>query len=869
MSFLLAPLSLGFFSCNQNKTVVVDQILLSDGWKLQSSANINQGGEILSTPDAVTDSWYAATVPSTVMGVLTANGQYGDLLVGMNYKEADRTPFDVSWWYRTSFKTPCTKGQHVQLQFDGLSYRANIWFNGKQIGNKDEIYGAFCRFTFDVTELLQEENVLAVEVFRARDAEPNIGFVDWNPRPLDESMGLFRPVTVKVSGQVDMKNSWVRTKINKETLQEAWLTVETQLTNLSNQKVSGKLEGSIESLRFSIPVTLEAGEVKNVKISPEDVKGLHIKNPRLWWSRDMGSPELYDLELRFVTGNQVSDVEKVRFGIREVETFLLDDKYRYFTLNGKRVLIKSAGYTDDIFLRDTPESYETQVRYVCDMNMNSIRLEGVWGNDKSIFELCDAYGLLLMVGWSCQWEWVQYFFGPSSKFGCIITDHDKDLLVRYLKDQISWIRSHPSVICFSGGSDELLAPDLEQRYMDIWDELTQVPYFGTSANRMSAVTGLSGMKMEGPYEYVGPNYWFVDTIKGGNYGFNSETGIGAHVPVYESLLKMIPQDKLWSLNEYWDYHTTSSKMICTMEPTITAVDAMYGKPADLQSFLNNAYLMSMQSTQSMYEAFRVNYPAKATGIVQWMLNSAWPSVHWQLYDYYLIPVSSYYGVKRGCEPVQLVYNYKDNGIYFVNETASASGKLTAVIRGYDINSKLLFDEKREIVPQGSAAQSVFTIDNSTKNTFLFLSLFDEQGAEIAKNFYCLSSKPDVYDYEKDAKERGWFVTAISSHGDFKALANLPQAGLKIETEPLNACGQNGLSVTLENDSPTLALLVQLMLTDGQEPVTPVYWSDNYVSIPPGEKVILQCRYDCRKEINPKDLKVTGWNMAEQRISLSK
>ena len=134
----LTALCLGFISCNKSATVVADQILLSDGWKIQSSANVNQGGEILSTPDAVVDSWVPAKVPSTVMGVLTANGQYKDLLFGMNYKKADKTPFDVSWWYRTSFKAPSAlEGKHIQLQFDGLSYRANIWLNGKQIGKKE------------------------------------------------------------------------------------------------------------------------------------------------------------------------------------------------------------------------------------------------------------------------------------------------------------------------------------------------------------------------------------------------------------------------------------------------------------------------------------------------------------------------------------------------------------------------------------------------------------------------------------------------------------------------------------------------------------------------------------------------------------
>lgn len=863
---LILSLNLGFVSCNQGEPMVyADQIRLSEGWQVQSSANITQKGEVLSTPEAVTDTWFPATVPSTVMGVLMANGQYQDLFVGMNYQEADKTPFDVSWWYRIPFKSPAVRdGQRIQLHFDGLSYRADIWLNGKQIGKKEEIYGAFCQFEFDVTDLLEEENVLAVEVFRAREGEPNIGFVDWNPRPLDENMGIFRDVTLRASGQVDLKNTWVRSDVNKETLDEAWLTIETQLANLGDQKVKGKIEGRIEDIRFSVPVTLEPGETGSVSISPEDVKSLHILHPRLWWCKQLGDPELYDLELRFVTGKQVSDVENIRFGIREIETYLTGNDHKGFLLNGKKVLIRSAGWTDDLFLRNTPEDYDTQIRYVSDMNLNSIRLENVWGTGPELYDLCDANGIMVMVGWSCQWEWKNYFGAPDNKFGCIHSEHDMNLLVRYLKDQMHWLRNHPSIIAWLGGSDKLLDPELERRYMEIWPQLTQVPFVGSAARRKSEVTGPSGMKMEGPYDYVGPNYWFIDTVAGGNYGFNTETGTGSQIPAYESLLKMIPADKLWPLNEYWDYHTTASESMNSMKPTVDAIHAMYGKPSDLRSFLNRAYLLNMQATQSMFEAFRVN-PAQATGIVQWMLNSAFPSVYWQLYDYYKIPVASYYGVKRGNAPIQLIYNYKDNGIYLVNGTGRSSGKLTAVIRGYDIDSQLLFEERKEIASmEASDVKTLFTVDNSAKNTFLFLNLLDERGMRIADNFYCLSSKPDVYDW----KNKSWLTTPIASYGDFKDLAYLPQANLKIRTTALTD-GQDGWNVTLENDSSILALLVQLAVTDVErELVAPVYWSDNYISLPPGEKIVLRCHFYGHENLKPESLKVTGWNIAEQRIPLN-
>ena len=117
----------------------------------------------------------------------------------------------------------------------------------------------------DITKIVREKNILAVEVFRAQPGEPNIGFVEWNPRPADESMGIFREVRVVMNEEVSMENSAVHSKVNTETLDEAWLTVETQLTNESEQAVKGQLIGTLEGKTFSIPVSLAAGESKNSK----------------------------------------------------------------------------------------------------------------------------------------------------------------------------------------------------------------------------------------------------------------------------------------------------------------------------------------------------------------------------------------------------------------------------------------------------------------------------------------------------------------------------------------------------------------------------------------------------------------------------
>ena len=142
---------------------------LTNDWQVQSSSKINSTGDILSTPAAQTDGWIPATVPSTLMGVLTVNGIEPEALTAADYQRIDRKQFETSWWYRTTFGLPKSKkGERVILTFDGICYRANVWLNGRKIADKNDMFGSFRQFSFDITNILRQNNVLAVEVFRAQ-----------------------------------------------------------------------------------------------------------------------------------------------------------------------------------------------------------------------------------------------------------------------------------------------------------------------------------------------------------------------------------------------------------------------------------------------------------------------------------------------------------------------------------------------------------------------------------------------------------------------------------------------------------------------------------------------------------------------------
>ena len=783
-----------------------------------------------------TEECYEVEVPSTVAGVLCDKGVLGgNLLESLNYFDVDKSIFDKTWTYRTDFDIDVVNGQHYDLVFNGLNYYADIFLNDTCIASSDTTYGVFIRREYDVTRLLKEKNALEVRIRRAQSGDLNIGFVDWNPRPLDESMGIIQTVKLHASGSVALKDVFVIPDLDVEDFSEADLEVRVTLRNNESRPVCADVVLALQDgAACTVPVELAAGEEKIVALTPEQAANLHVENPRVWWSYDLGTPELYDLNVQVVADGKVSDSKDVTFGIREIDSYLNEHGYRQFTLNGKEILIKGAGWTDDIFLRDTPEDLERQVNYVKHMNMNLIRFENIWGKDDTIYDLCDRHGVLALVGWSCQWEWENYCGLPEVEHvGCIIQPKEINLAARYFEDQVIRLHNHAAVIAWMTGSDCVPIYELEKRYLEIYEKYDYRPYISSAKSLKSELTGWSGSKMAGPYEYVGPDYWYVDTQNGGAFGFNTETGIGANIPQLESLRKMIPEDRLWPLSEYWDRHcTTSGSAMNSMDELKRTIDGIYGEAEGLNDFVRKGHAVDYDATRAMFEAFRVNIPV-STGIVQWMLNSAWPSIYWQQYDYYGVPAAAYYGTRKACEPIQLIYNYKDHNVYAVNEGMDAKD-VVASVKVYDDKSVLMFEDTRSFA--SSYRNNVKAFDLGRFHGvphFISLEIADADGKLIADNFYCIGANDNEYRWD----DYTWYNTPISKYTDLRFAFAQADAEIGMTVEE----NDGKYVVTLVNNSPVISYLNILKAKNNEgNLIVPAYWSDNFFPLFPGQTKTVTC-----------------------------
>ena len=812
LAFLLMMLSLG--SCGKG----------GDEWTLSRSGD---------------KTCYKVSVPSTVAGALDAAGYFKtDLMTGRSYADVDKTVFEGQWIYRKKFSASPVKDRRYELVFDGLNYYADIFLNGKQIASSDTTFGVFIRRAYDVTGLLKRRNALEVRLRPARKGDLNIGFVDWNPRPLDESMGIVRPVSLRETGAISLEDVYVIPHLNVETLSEADLEVRVRLHNHADTPVEGRLTLDVEGVgSFEVPVAMKAGETGTRVFTRAENALLHLENPRLWWSWDLGTPELYRLSAKVMEGGKQSDSRAVTFGVRDITSRITPEGYRQFTLNGRDFLLKGAGWTDDIFLRDTPESIARQVDYVKDMNLNCIRFENIWGKDDTVYDLCDSLGVLALVGWSCQWEWEDYCGLPETKgYGCINDPASEDLAVRYFRDQVVRLHNHVSIIGWMTGSDRIPNPRLEARYMEIYQAEEYRPYICSAKQITSTYGGPSGTKMEGPYEYVGPDYWYIDKKYGGAFGFNTETGIGANLPQLESIKRMIPEDALWPLSADWDYHcTAASSAMNTTAQLLEVAEGLYGPVTSLEDFVLKAHAVDYNGTRAMFESFRVRRPV-ATGIVQWMLNSAWPSLYWQLYDWYGVPTAGYYGTRKACEGVQLIFDYADRKVYAVNGTADAAD-LDAKIRIYDDLSALNFDGDFDVHVEPGVSALVADLSRfDGVPHFVFLELTGKDGKKVTDNFYALGASDNEYKWKKS----NWYITPITAYSDLRFVFS----GEAPDVEMSVGGGDGSYEITVSNKTQKVVCTNLLKAVDGSGHLAvPAFWSDNFFALPPGGSKTVTCRTD--------------------------
>jgi exo-1,4-beta-D-glucosaminidase len=874
------------FFCFETGTLFADaskpsRVELAENWKLMSSKDVQTGGSAISVATFNDDKWYPIRrMPATVLEILQEDGVYPDLYVGKNLLE--KVPQDLynqDWWYRTTFDAPVD--DFYTLGFQGINYRAEIWLNGEKIADNKQVAGMYAAHDLNVTRWIKpgSKNVIAIKVTPEQLIQDVTGveladsWFDWlnwkyvgykGPKEKnpwqgvsfvpDRNAGIWKPVYLCATSSISVNNALVNSKLSL-TDSIARLTVFANLRNLSAQPVNGMLKGTISregkpSIHVEQFLTLSPGENREVEFTPELYPDLIVSHPDLWWPYTMGKPALYNFQLEFEVNDIISDNTHIRFGIRSITQHRDNDEHFpemgkggnfYLEVNGRDFLVRGGDYTPDLLYRYDPEREADILHYVKDLGINFLRWESKISSEH-IIELADEQGIPIMFGWMCcnQWEkWEQW------------NEEDHSVASQSLRSQILMLRPHASVFVWSNASDGLPPEPICQDYNKI---LTELHWQNAVVNTVSAFAKdangnrvWDGIRMEGPYCWRPPSYWFSGKYPA-TCGSTVEQGDNEQIPTLESLRKFIPEDKLWPINDTWFMHAGAWAFNSTLGNIQLALEKRYGASTGIEDFVRKAQLAHYENARAQFESFAACGWATHKMTAYWMLNSHWPSFYGNLIDYYLSPGGVYFGAKKGLRPLSVVFDSYATGdnsqarIIVFNQTPGDVHGLHVRIRVYDLGGKVRDDRSvNNISVSYNGTNQVMLLPRypgSSPVFFVRCQLFDESGKQVVDNTYWKSQKDDdlgerANDIYMTLKQEKW--------ADMTALNTMPAVKVEIESQQKKVGEQSHVAIRLHNPSTHIAFFERATISTTKEgnEILPIEYSDNYVTVFPGETVEIQ------------------------------
>ncbi|MEU5868153.1 glycoside hydrolase family 2 protein [Nonomuraea sp. NPDC047529] len=825
---------------------------LASGWALRPATGLADTGAAISTPGYATTGWNPVTLPSTVLAGLVANGVYQDVYFGQNLKNVpDLTTQD--WWFRGEFTAPATApGQVYWLRFKGLSYRAQIWLNGVQLDAA--AVGTFVGHEYDATAAIRPgaANALAVRVTPPRHDCKDLSActVDWNPEAPDMNAGIWNTTLLDTTGPVALRDPYVRTTLSGTA---ADLNVYVDAVNATNAPVTTTVSGTIAKagrpdLTFSQDVTLAARERKEVAFAP-----LHVSDPVLWWPYQFGSPELY----RLTVAAGASDSKSIDFGIRQVtdyRTTVNGTSFAGYKINGRPILLRGGGYVWDLMQRWDTRTNAAHINYVKDMGLNTIRLEGTLGNEE-LYDLADKAGILVMPGFVCCSAWED-----DSAW----TAEQEQVARASLDSQLRSLRHHASVFLWTYGSDQPPTAAHLAAYKGVAAALHwQNPTLDNVATWSNAD---AGMKMDGPYVWEPPVLWWDESRSGGAFGSTGEEGTEAPPPL-ETLQRFLAPADIWPIGTAYNYHAGKpGSVFDTVAPYTTGLTRRYGTPTSAADQSRKSEAQNYENARAFFEAWSARQHVRSFGSIFWMLNNAWPSVHWNLYDYYLKPGGGYFGTKKATEPVHIAYDYLTRAVHVVNSTLATRSGLTATVSVHNLpDLAQKYTASAPVTATANAGVQVLTVPALTglSGTYLIrLQLKDAAGAKVSDNVYWYSTSPDTL-----GNKSNWYRTTPKTYADLTGLNALPTANVTATAVRAVSAGTETVTITLTNPSGLAFLVRPEVVADGRE-VVPVTYTDNYVTLWPGESTTITATYRTSDLTGHQpSVRVRGYNVPTTTIPL--
>jgi beta-mannosidase len=899
----------------QTRAALPAPVTLSSGWLMQDIAQVHDGGEIVSkagfSPDIYTpkpyvapptsganpaanpgangaerpmlssawtqapgpfsSAWYRATVPGTVLTTLVANNIYPEPLYGENNRPniIPESLCRTSYWFRTEVTVPASyASRRVWLNFDGINYMAEVWVNGTKAG---DIHGAFARGVFDVTSLVTPGLPAVVAVLIKPPLIPgdpeektqqwglgiNGGVMskdgptfiatqgwDWVPGIRDRDMGIWQKVTLSATGPVIIRDPRVVTDLPLPSIDSADVSIEVPVQNVTDSPQTGVVAGRLGSINFkSEPVTLGAGEARTVAFSPPGTPALRLKSPKLWWPNGFGDPNLYALHLSFEIGGGVSDTNDLNVGVRDIAYQNGASDNLALVVNGVPVFAKGGSWGLDEALKRNPRGrLDAEMRLHRDANYTIVRNWVGQSTSEDFYDLADRYGLMV---WD---EFFQPYAGLDAGRQRGETGEtditDVPLYLANAREKVLRFRNHPSIVLWCGRNEGDPAPKaLADGLATMMAELDP----GRAYQRNSDAG--RGVRSGGPYFWQPPAAYYGEGRGGRGALTPFKTEIGSlSIPTIEAIYAMMPAaDAEHFPNDDWAEHDFATAGGANSAGAyIPALRARYGPVDTLPQFVRAAQMANYEALRALYEGRFAKLFNPATAVITWMSNPAQPSFTWQIYSHDLEPFASFFGAKKACEPLHIQMNQTDFHVMVVNHLPAAQEGLKYRVRVVGLDGTIAFDRTAEIgAAKGSTATDLGAIafpSTASLTHIVKLDLLDRRGRPISDNTYWRSG---------------------NAENDLTALNSLPAVSLRTTVRRHDAAGRVVLDVTIENPTKSVALMAHLQLRNQRTSarVLPVRYSDNYISLLPGERRTIAIEAAARDlGMDRPAVALDGWNI---------
>ena len=794
-------------------------------WRMSTSSS---NGSVLSSLSFDDLTWLPVRVPTTVLGGLVQNGVYGsDLLLGRNLASVNASLFQTPWWFRTVFAVD--PARQSRLLFRGINYVANVFVSGKLLAR---LTGTFR--TFSVPLPLPAPGAsrvaCAVQVFRPHDewarnltsVDLAASFIDWAPEPPDGEMGLWQPV-VLVDADVVLSAPFADTIVRGTS---AFVSLGVRV---STQR-AGRFMLSATVMQRTLSQTTTAISASEFDV---DIGKLAIPQSALWWPAGLGAPTLHNVTFAVtdVSSKKTVGTLTVRLGFRSATGSLDGNGHRRFAVNGVPVVVLGGGWTPELLHQhsaDERADYLPHFLLARHLGLNAIRLEGKFPED-AFYELADEHGIMLLPGLACCDAWQHWPHWTAEQFAIANAS---------VFDQALRLRSHASALVFLVSSDSLPPVAVEQLYLSALKRARwSAAILQSAADTNSTISGRSGVKMSGPYSYVPPIYWSSPQAPGGAQGFLTEGGPGENPLSLRSAQltftrPVAPPDMRG--NDEWAFHCGNPQGVFrNLSFFLPVVQKRLGDWTNakrpLQAFASRSQFTVHETVRSMFEEYSARRFQRTTGVIFWMLNSAWPSSIWHLYDYFYSLDGAAFATRLALRPIHASLSLIDLTVHVTNSQLAVANA-TLNVRMTNLTGAVLFAVTLPVAVPANAGAKVFQLPPvpvAVSAVFVVRLQLNND----APNDYFLPAPGAPQDVLNFAKSN-YFRTPQTSFADLSALTRLgtPNVTCTLTGSAPRRPGWSSGTVFCRNVGAALAVFVQLNL-DG---AGLVLFDDNFFNVWPGD-----------------------------------